>query len=254
MKRLEKFEAERLERINNFFASLRLAMAALHQVQQRAIFQRQKRARVTTQEELEVVVAEEATLEAQKGKVKWEKDEKLKATKEKHAKQVIETAKRHRVDQDKYFVAFTDDTDAETVDIIAQAQKLEEIIQEQESERATIRISQARELCRVIARVKEQNAEDYLMKSGELQRRKEAAIKAVGMLERVEFSDRKWFEQLKGERMAMLMEEKNRLVQSGADVPSPLKTAERAVADRRRSVLVKEPVSKPKGLSQELLV
>lgn len=220
MRQFEEMEAARLEKIAAYFEELRVILADLHKIQERAIFKRQMQQRTQTQQKLESVASSEDDLEAEVGQYTLSREDKWRTMMEKHAAQIIETTKRHRGDQDKYFLLFDVSLNEKPIDTVTQAHRLEELAKEQESERVALRGVQDRESSRLMVRLR--NAHDQASREQReaLQHEKQAATQAVGQLERHIFSDGKWLERLKEERDTMLKEEERRLITSGAEPPS----------------------------------
>ncbi|MCJ1243310.1 hypothetical protein MMC30_000507 [Trapelia coarctata] len=220
MRQFEEMEAARLEKIAAYFEELRVALAGLHKVQERAIFKRQMQQRTQTQQKLEGVASAEDDLETEVGRYTLGNEEKWRTMMEKHAAQIIETAKRHRGDQDKYFLLFDVTLNEKPIDTVTQAHRLEELAKEQESERVALRGVHDRESSRLMVRLRNAHDERSREQREALQQEKQAATQAVSQLERHVFSDGKWLERLKEERDSMLKEEERRLISSGAEPPS----------------------------------
>ena len=220
MRQFEEMEAARLQKIAVYFEELRMVMADVHKLQERAIFKRQTQQRTKTQQKLESVASAEDELEAEVGRYTLSQEEKWRTLMEKHAAQIIETTKRHRGDQDKYFLLFDQRINEMAIDLVTQAHRLEELAKEQENERVALRGVQDRESSRLMVRLRNAHDEKIRERREELQLEKQVATQAVSQLERQTFSDGKWLERLKEERDTMLKEEERRLITSGAEPPS----------------------------------
>ena len=231
MHQFEIMEAARVEKFSTYFEGLRVALADLHKVQQRAIFKRQMQQRIKIQQKLESAVSAEADLEAELAQYSFYEEEQWKTMVEKHANQTIDTAKRHRADQDKYFLLFDTSLNEKAIDAVTQAYKLEELAKEQESERVALRGVRGRELSRLMVQLSEAHDESSRARRQALQQEKQVATQAVSQLERHTFSDGKWFERLVEERATMLKEEERRLISSGAEFPSPSPPAAKTTAE-----------------------
>jgi len=219
MRQIEEMEAARLEKITAYFEELQVALADLHKVQERAIRKRQTQQRTQIQQRLENVVSAEAELEEELGQYTLSSEEKWRSTVQKHAAQTIETAKRHRAAQDKYFLLFDDSLNEQAIDAVTQAHRLDELSQEQETERVALRGVQDRERSRLMVRLRNAHEVRSRERREALLLEKQDATQAVSLLERSGFSDGKWLERVREERVGMLREEERRLVASGAEIP-----------------------------------
>lgn len=242
MRQFEEMEAARLEKVTAYFDELRVALADLHKVQERAIRKRQMQQRTKIQQRLESVVQAEAELEEELGQYTLSSDEKWRSTMQKHAAQTIETAKRHRAAQDRYFLLFDDSLNEQAIDPIIQAHRLDELAQEQETERVALRGMLDHELRRLSVRLRNAHEVNSRERREALQLEKQDATQAVSQLERWVFSDGKWIERVREERGRMLGEEERRLVASGAEVPEVgVARGERAEEEAVKPYRVRRP-------------
>ena len=219
MHRLVEMEAARRQAITSYFNQLRSAMSELQKVQRRALFKRQKEELLPTLQELEMVVGQEAKLEEERHLLSLEAEEQLNATRQKHARHIIEAFARHRNDQLSCIAHFNETSGAEPTNDIMLAEKLEQLAIAQQGERDMLGAQHQHELRKLQARTAGRPAEHLAVEREALQRQKEAAMQAANRVEKCSYSDWKWFQYATTERAAMLNEDESLLIDSGADAP-----------------------------------
>ena len=163
--------------------------------------------------------ARERIFNAEKATIVGEIEAKIRELKRSHAHAMMETITRHRKAQDEILAASMSAPDAETE--ILHAARLENLMPVQEAERSALTSQQKSEMLNLRAYHEAQlggfDAKSWILQlrlkdlEGISRREKELKSKIT--------ADSKWFELLFDERITMLSEDQNRMMNSGADPP-----------------------------------
>lgn len=248
-----RLESERFNQITVYFEYLRRVLGRLRLQQSLAIRKRHELGWSQIDEmrnELdsdEAVAQREAILGPERDKIVASTETTVKGLQRQHAAVLMETMTRHRKEQDDFMVHSleNEDPDAE----IMQAEKLQELITAQDSERSTLKSRQAKEIQKW-----KSNGEaslrtlDSRMEKLVFEMRLEDAEK-IEVRERemrnVVFADNKWDELLFATRQVMLAEDKRQMIQSGREAPEAPKK-EAVVKPRIDTSPGQAPAKRPK--------
>ncbi|MCJ1281261.1 hypothetical protein MMC26_000579 [Xylographa opegraphella] len=225
MQRLERLEAARVEAINSHYEVLRTSLNKIHQMQRKAISARHNAEMSSTQHELEEIASQEMALLDEQNKVKSTWKERIQKARLKNAREVIETATRHRVDQDRYLLKLTESSKDEACDDITEAHMIDELAIIQESEREALRIKHQREIQKLQARAAGARLIGRTAQQSTLQQEKQMATQAIEQLAVRMYSDSKWLELVTRDRATMLAENEHQLLSSGADISLSTETS-----------------------------
>ena len=223
---IEQLEVERLSNIADYYEYLRGVLECVRLQQRHALKKRhdQEWAEIDRiRDEIgspDMSMARESIVNTEKAKIIGEMEAKIREVQRSHAHAMMETITRHRRAQDELFAASMSAQDAETE--IKYATRLEDLMPTQEAERSALTSQQKSEMQNVRGRYETQLTE-YDAKSKILQLRLqdlEEITRREKELKSKTTADSKWFELLFDERIAMLSEDQNRMMHSGADAPS----------------------------------
>ena len=227
MQQLRRMEAARIEKITQYYTTLRLSMRDLHKLQRKKILDRHKSEVQRSIEELEKIMAKKDDLEAAKVQSQIEREEKLRKTREKHAQIIIQTFARHRVDQNQLFDSLSQEANRNSYSgdppphVTAIAETIEDMMALQESERAVLKERQQRELQRLQSR----DMESFFVSSDHdeqmlaLQEVKQKMTEEARDTKQQADTDCKWMALVFNERSRMLDEDERRLIESGGEAP-----------------------------------
>lgn len=222
-----RLESERLNQITVYFEYLRRVLDRLRLQQSLAIRKRHEIGWSKIDElrnELdsdEAVAQREAILSPERKKIVASTETTIKGLQRQHAAVLMETMTRHRKEQDDFMVHSleNEDPDAE----IMQAEKLQELITAQDSERSTLKSRQAKEIQKWRSnREASLRTLDSRMDKLSFEMRLEDAEKIDARereMRNVVFADKKWDELIFATRQVMLAEDKRQMVQSGREAP-----------------------------------
>ena len=225
VRQLEQIEAERLSSIADYYEYLRGVLECVRLQQRHALEKRhdEEWAEIyRIRDDIEspnMTAARECIVSAEKATIVGEIEAKIKELQRSHAHAMMETITRHRKAQDELLVASMSAPDAETE--IALATHLESMMPVQEALRSELKSQQQSEVQNLRAQ-HEAQLEDFDAKSKILQLRLndlEDISRCEKILKIRHTADSKWFELLFSERITMLSEDQNRMMNSGADAP-----------------------------------
>ena len=223
---IEQLEVERLSNIADYYDYLRGVLECVRLQQRHALEKRhdQEWAEIDRiRDEIEssdMTAARERVVNAEKARIVGEMEAKIRELQRSHAHAMMETITRHRVAQDALLAASMSAQDAETE--IIYAARLENLMPTQEAERSALNSQQKFEMQNWRGRYETQLA-NFDAKSRILQLRLkdlEDISRREKDLKSMITADSKWFELLFDERITMLSEDQNRMMNSGADAPS----------------------------------
>lgn len=222
---IEQIEAERLSSIADYYEYLRGVLECVRLQQRHALEKRHDDEwaeiyRIKDNiESPEMATARECIVNAEKATIIGEIEAKMRELQRSHAHAMMETMTRHHKAQDELLAASMSAPNAETE--IMHAARLENLMPTQEAERSALKSQQKNEVQNLRAQHDAQ-LERFDAKSKIFQLR----LKDLGDIGRRETelknkitADSKWFELLFDERITMLSEDQNRMMNSGADAP-----------------------------------
>ena len=222
---IEQIEVERLSSIADYYEYLRGVLECVRLQQRHALEKSHDEEwaeidRIRNDiESPNMTAARERIVNAERATIVGEIEAKIKELQRSHAHAMMEIITRHRKAQDELLAASMSVPDAETE--IMHAAWLENLMPTQEAERSALNSQQKSEL---------QNLRgQYESQLGGFDARKkilQLRLKDVEDISRREkelknkiTADSKWFELLFDERITMLSEDQNRMMNSGADAP-----------------------------------
>ena len=222
---IEQIEAERLSSIADYYEYLRGVLECVRLQQRHALEKRHDDEwaeiyRIKDDiESPDMTAARERIVNAEKATIVGEIEAKIRELQRSHAHAMMETITRHHKAQDELLAASMSAPDAETE--IMHATRLENLMPSQEAERSALKSQQKSELQNLRGQHAAQ-LEGFDAKSRILQLR----LKDLDDISRCEkelknkiTANSKWFELLFDERITMLSEDQNRMMNSGADAP-----------------------------------
>ena len=222
---IEQIEAERLSSIADYYEYLRGILECVR-LQQRHALEKchddewAEIYRIKDDiESPDMTAARESIVNAEKATIVGEIEAKMSELQRSHARAMMETITRHHKAQDEILAASMSASDAETE--VMHAARLENLMPMQEAERSALKSQQKSELQHLRAQHDAQ-LEGFDAKSKILQLRLkdlEAISRREKELKNKITADSKWFELLFDERITMLSEDQNRMMNSGADAP-----------------------------------
>ena len=221
-------EYARLEEITEFFEYLLDNMERVRTHQKQAIQRRQDEESLNIEARERSLTSDQSAGDQEQGLVSERKrllmqsQELIKAARKKHANQLVETVGRHRRDQDLFLVRSNEAAEFGT----DQTAVLDELMQAQDLERSTVRSQQTQEIQKLQRRA-EWALQDFDRKAetarAEIVRRQVEAAKEVAQLvkatQQQHYADWKWYGAIFQGRAAMLAEDEDRMILSGADAP-----------------------------------
>ena len=223
---IEQLEVERLSNIADYYEYLRGVLECVRLQQRHALENRhdQEWAEIDRiRDEIEsasMTAARERIVNAEKATIVAEMEANIREIQRSHAHAMMETITRHRRAQDELLAASMSGQDAETE--IIHAARLEDLMSTQEAERSELNSQQKCEMQNWRGQHETQLGV-FDVKSKVLQLR----LKDLEDISRREkelksniTADSKWFELIFDERITMLSEDQNRMMNSGADAPS----------------------------------
>ena len=229
VRQLEQIEAERLSNIVDYYEYLRGVLDCVRSQQRHALEKRhdEEWAEIDRiRDDIEspsMTAARECIVNAEKATIVGEIEARIKELQRSHAHAMMEIITRHRKAQDELLAASMSAPDAESE--ITLAAHLESMMPVQEAMRSTLKAQQQSEVQNLRAQHDAQ-LEGFDVKGKILQLRLND-LKDVSRCEKIvktrHTADSKWFELLFSERITMLSEDQNRMMNSGADAP-PLPT------------------------------
>ncbi len=246
---IEQLEVKRLSNIADYFEYLRGVLECVRLQQRHALEKRhdQEWAEIDRiRDEIEsasMTAARERIVNAEKATIVAEMEANIRELQRSHAHAMMETITRHRKAQDELLAASMSAQDAETE--IIHAARLENLMSTQEAERSTLNSQQKCEMQNRRGRYETQLGE-FDAKSKILQLR----LKDLEDISRREkelkskiTADSKWFELLFDERITMLSEDQNRMMNSGADAPSNPNKRDTVVMPKREPAPASGPAT-----------
>ena len=222
---LEQIEVERLSSIADYYEYLRGILECVRLQQRHALEKRHDEEwaeidRIRDDiESPDMTAARERIVNAEKATLVGEIEAKIKELQRSHAHAMMGIITRHRKAQDELLAASMSAPDAET-EIILAAQ-LESMMPVEEAVRSAQKSQQKSEMQNLRAKHEAQLG-GFDVKSKILQLRLkdlEDVSRREKELKSKITADSKWFELLFDERIAMLSEDQNRMMNSGADAP-----------------------------------
>ena len=241
VRQLEQIEAERLSNIVDYYEYLRGVLDCVRSQQRHALEKRhdEEWAEIDRiRDDIEspnMTAARECIVNAEKATIVGEIEAKIKELQRSHAHAMMEIITRHRKAQDELLAASMSAPDAESE--ITLAAHLESMMPVQEAMRSTLKAQQQSEVQNLRAQ-RDAQLEGFDVKGKILQLRLND-LKDVSRCEKIvktrHTADSKWFELLFSERVTMLSEDQNRMMNSGADAPA---------TPNKRDTIVK-PTSEP---------
>ncbi len=244
---LQRQEAERLQKIADWYEYLRRVLQRVRLQQTLAIEKRHDREwdaidRMRVDLDSVVKAAErEAQVKLDRGKIIASTETVIKSLQRQHAASMMEIITRHRKDQDDLFASSveSENLDAE----VRQAETLQELMLAQDLERTTLKSQQARDIQKWKQRG-EASLQSFDSRAIALKTRLEEAV-IINKRERevrlIIFADGKWSETLFEERLAMLAEDEQQLIRKGGEAPD---------APKRDTVVLPEDWEETPALQQ----
>ena len=222
---IEQIEVERLSSIAEYYEYLRGVLECVR-LQQRYALEKshdEEWAEIDRiRDDIEspnMTAARERIFNAEKATIVGEIEAKIRELQRSHAHAMMATITRHRKAQDELLAASMSAPDAETEIILAA--RLENLMPTQDAERSAL-VSQQKSEMQNFRGYHEAQLGGFDAKSKILQLRLkdlEGVSRREKELKNKITADSKWFELLFDERITMLSEDQNRMMNSGADAP-----------------------------------
>ena len=238
---IEQIEIERLSKIVDYYEYLRGVLECVRLQQRHALEERhdQEWAEIDrikdAIESPDMIAARERIVNAEKARIVAEMEAKIRELQRSHTHALIEIITLHRKAQDEILAASMSAQDEETESI--DAARLENLMSTQEAERSALNSQQKCEMQECRGWHKAQFGE-FDAKSKILQLRlkdlEEISQRETGLKSKIT-ADSKWFELLFDERITMLSEDQNRMMNSGADAPSNPNKRDTVVMPKRET-------------------
>ncbi len=246
---IEQIEVERLSNIADYYEYLRGVLECVRLQQRHALEKRhdQEWAEIDRiRDEIEspdMTAARERIVNTEKATIVAEVEAKIRELQRDHVHAMRETITRHREAQDQLLVASMSAQDAETE--IIHAARLENLMPTQEAERSALNSQQKCEMQEWRGRHEAQLGEfdakrkilQLRLKDLEDISRREKELKSKIT------ADSKWFELLFDQRITMVSEDQNRMMNSGADAPSNPNKRDTVVMPKRETALASGPAT-----------
>ena len=246
---IEQLEVERLSNIADYYEYLRGVLECVRLQQRHALEKRHEQAwaeidRIRDEiESPERTAARERTFNAEKAKIVGEMEAKIRELQRSHAYTMMEIITRHRKAEDELLAASMSAEDIETE--TTYAARLENLMPLHEAERSALNTAQKRQMQTWRERYETQLGEfdakgkllQLRLKDLEDISRREKDLKSKTM------ADSKWFELLFDERITMLSEDQNRVMNSGADAPSNPNKRDTVVMPKKEPAPASEPAT-----------
>ena len=222
---IEQIEVERLSSIADYYEYLRGVLECVRLQQRHALEKRHDEewaAIDRIRDDIEspnMTAARERIVNAEKATIVGEIEAKIRELQRSHAHTMMATITRHRKAQDELLSASMSAPDAETE--IMHAAWLENLMPTQDAERSAL-VSQQKSEMQNLRGQHEAQLGGFDTKSKILQLRLkdlEGVSRREKELKNKITADSKWFELLFDERITMLSEDQNRMMNSGADAP-----------------------------------
>ena len=227
-------EYERLDGITEFFERLRDTLENVRSHQKQAIEQRHSDELQNVEEKEAALVCGEKTLErdqkvaTQRAELVEKNQDRLKDLRKSHARQLMETVRRHRNDQDTFLARSNQASVPVYNGHLDQAGVLELLLTAQDVERTTLRCQQIREIRKwekrghrlLEAFDSQTEAERLEIVEAQVQEAEEVTQMAT-VVKRQISADWKWFNAIFLDRAMMLGEDERRMILSGAHAPRP---------------------------------
>lgn len=248
---LQRLEAERLQKIADWFEYLRGVIERVRIQQTSAIEKRHDRewdAIDKMRDDLDSVTKaaeRELFVKCERDKIVASTEITIKALQRQHAATMMETITRHRKDQDDLFERSIESEDQDNE--IHQAETLQELMLAQETERTTLKSQQAREVQKWKQRG-ESSLQAFDSRMLALKMRLEEAEninKRESEVRSTIFADGKWSEVLFEARLAMLAEDERKLGANGGEAPSAPKR-ETVVMPGKEVPIIQQPTPSQK--------
>ena len=246
---IEQLEVERLSNIADYYEYLRGVLECVRLQQRHALEKRHDQEwaeidRIRDEiESSERTAAREHTLNAEKGKIVGEMEAKIRELQRSHVHTMRETITRHRKAEDELLAASMSAEDIETE--TTYAVRLDDMMPRHEAERSALNTTQKRQVQTWRERFETQLGE-FDAKGKLLQLR----LKDLEDISRREknlkskiTADSKWFELLFDERITMLSEDQNRMMNSGADAPSKPNKRDTVAMPKKEPATASEPAT-----------
>lgn len=246
---IEQLEVERLSNIADYYEYLRGVLECVRLQQRHALEKRHDQEwaeidRIRDEiESPETTAARERTFNAEKAKIVGEMEAKIRELQRSHAHTMRETITRHRKAEDELLAASMSAEDIETE--TTYATRLDNLMPLHEAERSALNTTQKRQVQTWRERFETQLG-DFDAKGKILQLR----LKDLEDISRREkdlkskiTADSKWFELLFDERIIMLSEDQNRMMNSGADAPSNPNKRDTVVMPKKEPAPASEPAT-----------
>ena len=218
---IEKLETIRIGGITKFYESARQSLVALHELQLEKIKSRHKASISKIQRALKDVAFWKDTYIADESRLRLERRTHSKDLRQQYAREFLATFIRHRQDQDTLIAYLREH--AHVLDENTQALQLQALVEEQDKERQIRSEQQRRQIEKLEARspIGELDIARNERKL-ELEREESKLKVSKENLRRQILADGRWVALARTECLAMLNEDEQRLINSGADAPELL--------------------------------